>query len=42
MLFLGNRETTNNEFVVNFGIDAVDEKDRDSDVMIPIKNINNG
>ena len=41
MIFLGNRETANNEFMVKFGIDPVDAKYKDGDVMLPIKNIKN-
>ena len=41
MIFLGNRETANNEFMVKFGIDPIDAEHKDGDVMIPIKNINN-
>ena len=41
MIFLGNRETANNEFMVKFGIDPIDAKYKDGDVMLPIKNIKN-
>lgn len=41
MLFLGNRESANNEFMVKFGIDPISPEDSDGDVMIPIKNIAN-
>lgn len=41
MIFLGNRESANNEFMVKFGIDPIAAEDKDGDIMIPIKNINN-
>lgn len=41
MIFLGNRESANNEFMVKFGIDPIAPEDKDGDIMIPIKNINN-
>lgn len=41
MIFLGNRESANNEFMVKFGIDPISPEDKDGDIMIPIKNINN-
>lgn len=41
MIFLGNRESANNEFMVKFGIDPIAEENKDGDIMIPIKNLNN-
>ncbi|MGL4617141.1 MAG: phage DNA encapsidation protein [Mycoplasmoidaceae bacterium] len=40
LIFIGNRETANNEFMVAFGIDPVSEEERDNDVMIPVYNGN--